>query len=164
MGSEVISVRTATAADISPVDTLLAQSYARLLKGSYPPSVMVTAVPLISRANPFLISSGTYYVACDEAGAILGAGGWSRSSRGRKVADVRHLVTHHQHLRKGVARQIMESVIAEARRAGITQMESLSTRVAVPFYAAMGFDTRMEVDVELRPGIVFPAVRMLKSL
>jgi hypothetical protein len=34
----------------------------------------------------------------------------------------------------------------------------------VPFYRAMGFEERSEIEVLLRPGIVFPAVEMARGL
>ena len=164
MAMEVITVRTATAADIASVDRLLSQSYAKLLKPNYPPSVMVTAVPLIARANPLLISGGTYYVAEGRGGEILGAGGWTRSIKGRGTADVRHVVSHHKHLRKGIARRVMMGIFSEARRAGMIRLDCLATRTAVPFYSSVGFELDGEVTVGLRPGIEFPAIRMAKDL
>ncbi len=40
----------------------------------------------------------------------------------------------------------------------------LSTRTAVPFYEALGFRVLHEAEVGLRPGIVFPAVRMMRQI
>ncbi len=164
MATQVISLRTATEADIGPVDRLLSQSYTKLLKSDYPPSVQVTAIPLISRANPALVASGTYYVAESETGEILGAGGWTRSIKGPAVADVRHLVTHHRHLRRGIARRVLLGVFSEARLAGARRLDCLATRTAVPFYESMGFSVDAKVTIGLRPGIDFPAVRMLRDL
>jgi hypothetical protein len=39
-----------------------------------------------------------------------------------------------------------------------------STQTAVPFYKAMGFRTRGEIVIALRPGITFPAVEMERML
>ena len=50
----MIRVRPAERSDMAAVDALLARSYPRLLKPDYPPSVLVTALPLISRAQPAL--------------------------------------------------------------------------------------------------------------
>ncbi len=164
MRTQVITLRTTTNADVSAVDRLLQSSYTRLLKSCYSPSVQVTAVPIISRANPALMSSGTYYVAVDREGTIVGAGGWTRSVKGRDVADVRHVATDYRHLRQGIARRIMMGVIAEARLAGIRRLDCLSTPVAVPFYQAMGFTPQCNVTIGLRPGIDLPVVRMVRDL
>ena len=58
----------------------------------------------------------------------------------------------------------MGHVLREAGDAGITMLDCLSTRMAVPFYAAMGFSDVGVVSVPLRPGIDFPAVRMQRVL
>ena len=49
---------------------------------------LVTALPLISRARPDLLSSRSYFVVEDAEGRIFGAGGWtahSPAARGGKV-------------------------------------------------------------------------------
>lgn len=162
-------LRAATPADLAAVDALLARSYPRLLAADYPPSVLVTALPLISRARPELLASGTYYVVEDGAGDILGAGGWTRGAPADgavtgRIGHIRHLVTDHRALRRGIARAIMDTTFAAARKAGCTALDCLSTRTAVPFYASVGFETLGPVSVTLRPGIEFPAVRMARAL
>ncbi|MEE4118580.1 MAG: hypothetical protein V2I65_06165 [Paracoccaceae bacterium] len=76
--AETITIRATGVGDIAAIDALLARSYPALLRNDYPPSVMVTAVPLIARARPELVTCGTYYVAEDIAGRVLAAGGWTR--------------------------------------------------------------------------------------
>ncbi len=164
MSTDVITVRNASSADLDGIDQLLSQTFTRLLKADYPPSVQVTAVPLIAKVNPALVSSGTYYVAEDRDGSILGAGGWTRSIKGPGFADVRHFVTRHTALRRGIARRLMMGVLSEARVAGVTQLECLSTRTAVPFYRSMGFDVVKDLTIGLRPGIDFPVVKMVRAL
>lgn len=44
-------LRPATLDDLAAVDRLLADSYPRLLAADYAPSVLVTALPIISRAQ-----------------------------------------------------------------------------------------------------------------
>ncbi|MFM2354758.1 MAG: hypothetical protein RLZZ528_494 [Pseudomonadota bacterium] len=162
-------LRIATPVDLAAVDDLLARSYPRLLAADYPPSVLVTALPLISRARPELLASGSYYVAETAEGTILGAGGWTPGAPadGRVeggVGHVRHLVTDYRALRQGIARAIMTVSIRAARKAGCTALDCLSTRTAVPFYATLGFQTLGPVTITLRPGIEFPAIRMARAL
>jgi GNAT superfamily N-acetyltransferase len=164
------TVRISGRSDVGAVDALLARSYPRLLKADYPPSVLVTALPLISRAQPTLVTSGTYYVAEDDAGTIIGAGGWTAAMPGRAGrgepgrANVRHVVTDDRALRRGVGRAILSRAFEDAQAAGMTWMHCISTRTAVPFYVAMGFATMGEVRVPLAPGIDFPAVEMRRDL
>ena len=164
-----LTVRTATLADQGAVDALLARSYPALLKADYAPSVLVTAVPLISRAQPRLLASGTYYVVTDEAGAILGAGGWTEAApaggaRQGGIGHVRHVVTDHRRTRQGIGRALMGHVLRTAAAAGVRRMECLSTLTAVPFYAAMGFRILGPTTVPLRAGIAFPAVAMARDV
>ena len=163
-----ITIRTAGAGDIAGIDAMLAASYPILLKADYPPSLLVTAIPLISRAQPGLVTSGTYFVAVD-GDAIVGAGGWTQAAPpgydGRAgVGNIRHVVTDHRQLRRGIGRALMERVFETARAAGMERLECLSTRTAVPFYTACGFEARRDVKIPLRPGIEFPAVFMDRSL
>lgn len=156
-----LTIRPSTGADLAELDALFARAYPRLLKPDYPPSVLVTALPLISRAQPALVRSGRFYVA-EAAGAIVGAGGWSGGRRG--VAEIRHVVTDDRQQRCGIGRAIFARIFDEARAAGVTRLDANATRTAVPFYRAMGFAVLGPVEVALRLGIVFPAVRMQREI
>jgi GNAT superfamily N-acetyltransferase len=164
-----ITLRPTTARDLPRIDALLRESYPALLKHDYPPSVLVTALPLISRANPALLRSGSYFMAEDAEGEALAAGGWSLSGpQGgvgpRDLGHVRHVATHPAALRRGLASAILERAFREARAQGVTWMMAQSTRTAVPFYRAMGFEERAEIEIRLRPGIAFPAVEMAREI
>ena len=159
-----LAVEVADASEFAEVDALLARAYPRLLKPDYPPSVFVTAVPVISRAQPELVTCGTYFVARDDSGRILGAGGWTRDRLNRRVGHVRHVVTDDRQVRRGVGRAILGRVLDETQAQGLNRLVCFSTRTAEPFYAAMGFSTIGPMEMELRPGIFFPAIRMERSL
>ena len=166
--ADTISLRIARPSDLAAVDALFARSYPSLLKGDYPPSTRVLALPILARANPKLLASGTYHVAEDERGAIIGAGGWShggpRGAHRPGVGNVRHLVTDHRHVRRGVATAIMRRVATQARASGVGLLDCLSTRPGVAFYRTLGFEEVGPVEVGLRPGITFPTVRMTRRL
>jgi GNAT superfamily N-acetyltransferase len=160
------TIRASTAADLSRIDALLARSYPRLLAADYPPSVIVTALPIIARARPDLVRSGTYFVAEMDGGAIIGAGGWTPvgSGTGPAAGEVRHVVTDDRHLRRGIGRAVMGAVLESASGAGLGLMLCLATRTAVPFYQALGFTALGPVEVPLAPGIGFPAIRMQRRM
>ena len=124
----------------------------------------MTASPLISRAQPALLTSGTYYLVETDGGRLLGAGGWSRDRQARERGHIRHVVTDFTATRRGVGRLLLSHVLTEARAAGIQEMECWSTFTAEPFYRAMGFETQGSIDVPLQPGITFPAIRMKQRL
>ena len=162
-------VRTADRGDVPGVDALLQRSYPRLLKADYPPSVLVTAIPLIAQAQPNLVACGTYYVAETEDGRIIGAGGWTLRNPGTGRTEgyrgsIRHFATDPDVTRQGVASALMARCLLDARAAGMAAMNCYSTRTAVAFYQAQGFTAGREVALELRPGIRFPAVAMSREL
>jgi len=161
--AETLVIRATGPEDLATVDALLARSYPRLLKADYPPSVMVMAVPLISRARPELVCSGTYFVAETFGGQVVGAGGWSRRRGPARRAEIRHVAVDPDHLRQGVARALFQHIFATAQAAGMRGYDCLSTRTAVPFYRAMGFAEVGPAQIPLGPGILFPAVRMVRA-
>ena len=158
-----LNIRPSSVSDMAALDAMFARSYPKALKADYPPSVLVTVLPLIARAQPALVTSGTYFVAETDTGGIAGAGGWSPRLR-KGHGDVRHVVTNCEFLRQGVASAIFEQIFRDAWRAGIRQMFCNATRTAVPFYQAVGFRPLGEFAMQLRAGISFPAVRMERSL
>jgi GNAT superfamily N-acetyltransferase len=160
---QTLTLRTARPGDLAAVDALLSRSYPRLLAADYPPSVMVTAVPRIARARPELMASGRYYVVEGSDGRLLGAGGWSLAPHAR-AAEVRHVATDPDALRRGIGSAILARVLAAAAAAGAGRIDCLSSRTAVAFYEAQGFRTLGPVDIALAPGIAFPAVRMTRML
>lgn len=167
--SETFTVRAANADDLAGIDELLRRSYPALLKDAYPPSLLVTAIPLISKAQPKLIASGTYFVV-EDGDLIVGAGGWTRSAPGvmasgdASIGNVRHVVTDHRRVREGIGAKLMRHVIGTAKDAGIEQLECFSTLLAVKFYAAFGFEEIGPMSINLSPAIDFPAVHMRKML
>jgi GNAT superfamily N-acetyltransferase len=160
--------RIATQADLPAIDALLARSYPTLLKPDYPASVLVTALPLISRAQPALLASGSYWVTLDGTEAVA-CGGWTANAPpGRRTpqgwGSIRHVATDPKRTRQGLARTLMAAALDQAKAAGISDMQCLSTRTAVPFYASLGFEEVRPVEVTLRNGIIFPSVEMRASL
>lgn len=163
------TVRAGTAADIAPLDALLARSYPQLLAADYPPSVLVTAIPRIAHAQPTLVTCGTYFVALWE-GTLVGGGGWTQREPGSRrkprarVGHIRHFATDAKATRNGIGRALMDRVLESAVHAGMNRLACMSTRTAVPFYQNVGFTTHDEVDITLAAGITFPAVRMSRKL
>ena len=162
----MLTVRRATREDIGAVDALLGRSYGPLLRADYPPSTLVLALPQMARAQPRLLASGRYFLA-EEAGQVLGAGGWSPEAPGGRVVPglghVRHVATDARAVRRGVGRAIMERVFAQARAERIARLSSLSTLTAVPFYEAVGFRPLRRVTLHFG-GAPFAAVEMERDL
>ena len=162
-------VRPSDAGDLAQVDELLARAFPILLKPDYPASILVTAIPRLARANPSLLASGSYYVAETRNGSIVGCGGWSLTNpnaprRRQGHAHVRHFGTDPNFTRQGVARAVMARCIADVAGRDVSWMECHSTRTAVPFYSAMGFEEVREMVVPLAPGVDFPAILMVRDI
>jgi len=160
-------IRTTTLADLDALDRLYAESYPVLLKPDYPASVLTKSLPLISHAQPRLLSSGSYYL-IEEEGLPLAAGGWTAESpldrEACGIGHIRHLVTHPKATRRGLASALLDRCFDRARAAGLSGLVATSTRTAVPFYRAKGCVPECEIIVPLRQGVDFPAVRMTCSL
>ncbi|MDA7426774.1 GNAT family N-acetyltransferase [Thalassococcus lentus] len=168
MNDDVSHIRQAQMSDITSLDRLFQRSYAQLLAMDYPPSVLVTAIPIIGRAQPDLIRSGLFFVA-ERGDAIIGAGGWSMQAPGgrpgvRGIGHIRHVATDPDHVRQGVAQLLMAAILMGAKACGMVQMQCQSTLSAVGFYEAMGFVACGDIDVPLPGGLAFPAVHMERML
>ena len=167
--AENMRIRRTIATDLEPLNRLFADSYPVLLAADYAPDVLADALPLIARANPGLLVSGSYYLAePEDGGAPLAAGGWTAASPHQPepagTGHVRHVVTHPQATRQGLAAAIMRHSCKEARAAGLRQLVALSTLTAVRFYEAMGFAVEREEVIAMTPEVSFPAVRMIRAL
>lgn len=163
-----IVIRAATPDDRDALDELIAASYATLDRAAYDRGMLAAAMPAISKANPKLLASGSYYVA-EIGGEPAGCGGWTREAPhsgalADGVAHIRHFATHPAHLRKGVARLLLDHCLAEAAAAGVRLMKSQSTLLAEPFYASAGFRRVATDKAEMAPGIKLPVVQMERPL
>lgn len=167
---DTLTVSPTTLDDLTEIDALFRRAYPALLKADYPPSLLVTAIPRIARAQPRLLACGTYFAVRDMTGAIVGAGGWTRSGppdiAGQEVTTghVRHVVTDDRRVRQGIGRLLLHHVFEDASQAGIRRLECQSTLTARDFYAACGFEEVRPIVVPLAPGIEFPAILMHRDL
>jgi GNAT superfamily N-acetyltransferase len=168
--SQNLSVRPATVEDIPSLNDVLFRAFDALLRDDYPPEVLERAVPMMGRARPELVASGTYFVAVDAEGNIVGAGGWTAEdpATGRAeagVGHIRHFAVDPAAARRGVAKAIMAKVLGAAAAAGFKRLECYSTRSARKFYEATGFEVAgPEVEVNLGEGIAFSSVPMRRGV
>ncbi|MEQ9695657.1 GNAT family N-acetyltransferase [Shimia sp. SDUM112013] len=161
-----IQIRPAMPADSSAVTQLLRKSYPQLLPEDYAPTTLRAVLPHITTAQPALLSCGTYYLAQNDQGTVVGAGGWTDISPARGVGrdgegHIRHVATHPGFLRRGIARALISQSLDAARAFGLVRMHCMSTLTARPFYQEMGFAPVAEIELTLAPGVHFPAVQML---
>ncbi|MCH2065884.1 GNAT family N-acetyltransferase [Shimia sp.] len=163
-------IRPAKPDDAAALSDLYARSFPDLLPEDYEEAVLDVALPLFTKAQPALLSCGTYFVAeCVETDDIIGAGGWtdlspSHGITGTHLGHVRHVATRSDWLRRGVARSLIDVSLASAEAHGMREMSCMSSITARDFYASMGFEETTEVELTLAPGVHFPAIQMRRSL
>lgn len=164
------AVRRATLADEAAVSALLRASYPILMRAAYDELALGPALELMTKANPALLASGTFYVAESIDGVIVGCGGWSREpppgdhKAGPNLGHIRHFATHPEWTNRGIGRAIYDVCEADAQSAGIDCFDCNSALNAEGFYAAVGFDSVRSLDVALGPGVVFPGVLMHRQI
>jgi N-acetylglutamate synthase-like GNAT family acetyltransferase len=136
------ALRVARPEDAAPVSAVLTASYGTFYRGWYRDDILDRALPAMTRANPRLLASGTYYVA-ESGGRVVSCGGWSRDKMGGPsppgLFHIRHFGTHPDHVRRGAAGAILERSISEAEAAGARELEVLSSLPAEAFYAGHEF-------------------------
>jgi predicted N-acetyltransferase YhbS len=164
-----ITIRVATAEDAEQVSAVLHASYATLLPAHYTPAEMAAMLPIIVKANPKLLTSGTYYVAVED-GACLGCGGWTPAKYARVpdetpgMGAIRHFATHPDHVRRGVGSALYREAERTARLAGMNRFQCMAARGAERFYESLGFVVDGPFDLPVAEGVVMPSIRMFKTL
>lgn len=164
-----VVVREARPSDRLAVEAVLLASFSELLKGAYSEPLLAATLPAMTRAKPELLSCGTFYVAENEDGRVVGCGGWTPQRPGTTetvagMAHIRHFATHPDWAGRGVGRLIYNHCENHARRAGVKEFECYSTLNAEPFYAALGFETVSAHEVMMGGTIPFPALLMRRSI
>ena len=163
MTAHDISIRQTTLADLDMLSALITASYATLDDGSYDRAQLTAAMPFMSKANPKLVGSGTYYVV--EAGGVPAAcGGWGFPAPWTGeivdgVGHIRHFATHPDFKRRGLAGRLLAHCLAEARSQGVTLMKSQASLPGVPFYESFGFHRIGEIMTSVA-GHPLPAIDM----
>ena len=153
-------LRVATLEDAAAIDGLLQASYPKLMASSYDEEVLSPALKLMTKANPSLLSSGTYYVAELTTALMVGCGGWTLERPGTGTVEphlghIRHFATHPAWIGRGIGRAIYRLCESAARSAGVIAFECYSSLNAEGFYSALGFKRTREIDIELEPGTLY---------
>jgi N-acetylglutamate synthase-like GNAT family acetyltransferase len=161
-------VRIATAADDTGVSALLDASYSTLLRGHYENELLAVALPQMTKADPHLLASRTYYVAITADEEFVGCGGWTLEQPGSGeiesgVAHIRHFATHPRWVGKGIGKALLSRCIRDAEKRSIQTLECFSTLNAAHFYGSAGFERIRAIEVPLAQGTKFPAIHMMRA-
>ena len=158
-------MRVATLSDVAGVGALLQASYPILMGSTYDEVLLAPALKLMTRVNPALLASGTFYVAEARDGLVVGCGGWTLERPGGDAVEaglghIRQFGTHPDWTNRGIGRAIYRLCEADACSAGITSFECDASLNAEKFYSALGFESIRRKDVELGSDVVLPGVLM----
>jgi len=165
------TTRVASPSDEAGVSALLETSYSVLMARDYTPELLTLALPLICKANPALLRSGTYWVAENLQGEMVGCGGWTAQRPGSGdtlggiggiggIGHIRHFATHPAWTRRGIGRVLMDACKDDARKKDVSRFECYSSLSARSFYAALDFQACGSIDIALGNSCLFPSVRM----
>ena len=158
-------MRVATLSDVVGDGALLEASYPILMESAYNEVRLAPALKLMTRANPALLASGTFYVAEARDRLMVGCGGWTLERPGGDAVEaalghIRHFGTHPDWTNRGIGRAIYRLCEADARSAGITSFECNATLNAEGFYLALGFESIRRMDCALSSSVALPGVLM----
>ena len=148
------TIRVASLEDEESVTALLQASYPLLMSSRYSLEMLSVVLPAMTKANPSLLLSGTFYLAETTNKLVIGCGGWTREKPGSGeitagVGHIRHFATHPQWVGKSVGRTIYQRCKREAKIANIHCLECYSSLNAEGFYAALGFQAVKNLEILL---------------
>ena len=176
------SLRNATREDEAAIGPLIAASVHGLARGFYDAREIELSIRSVFGVDRDLIDDGTYFVAVDDSGSIVGCGGWSRrktlygasgyeSSRDAALLDpkteaakIRAFFVHPGAARQGIGRAILEACEAEARAAGFRTAEMMATLPGVPLYSVCGYEGDESVEIPIGDGRHIECIRMSKDI
>jgi GNAT superfamily N-acetyltransferase len=172
-------LRLATRADQPVLQRLIARSARQLSRGDYTPEQVEAALRGAFGVDTQLIDDGTYFVV-EEAGQIIGCGGWSRrrtlfgsdSARERDAgeldpavdaAKVRAFFVDPDHARRGIGRALLERCESAAHARGFRRFELMGTLPGVRLYQAFGYVPGAMVHYPVADGVTIQFVPMSKE-
>ena len=174
-------LRRASAVDVPQISELIGASVRGLAKGIYDDRQIELSIASVFGVDHQLIADGTYFVV-ESDGRVVGCGGWSKRKtlygssvyeRSRdpeeldpktEASKIRAFFVHPGSARQGIGRAILERCEAEAKAAGFTSAEMMSTLPGVPLYEACGYSRHESVPVPIGDGDEIECIRMSKVL
>jgi GNAT superfamily N-acetyltransferase len=192
-----ITLRQATLDDVPALESLIARSARGLSTADYRPAQVEGALRGAFGVDTQLVNDQTYFVAearqrrglpqkstvplPEEAGAIVGCGGWSfrstlfgsdaRGGRDSSLLDpktqaakIRAFFVDPSWARRGIGTLLLERCEDEARARGFCEVELMATLPGVKLYAVRGYVGAEMVRYEVGEGESIEFIPMRKSL
>jgi GNAT superfamily N-acetyltransferase len=165
--------------DVPALEELIPLSVRILQAAHYTPAQMEAALGPVFGVDRQLIADGTYFVV-EEAGGIVGCGGWSRRKAvfggdrarsgqdelidpSREAARVRAFFVHPDFARRGIGRALLAACESAIVAAKFSSAELVATLAGEPLYAACAYEALERYEVPLPDGLMLPVVRMQKQ-
>ncbi|MCG8461091.1 MAG: GNAT family N-acetyltransferase [Holophagales bacterium] len=175
-----ITIRPATHDDIPALEPLIARSARVLSAGDYTAEQIEGALGDAFGVDTQLVRDRTYFVV-EVDGEMAGCGGWSfrrtlfgadgrpdrepeRLDPATEAAKIRAFFVDPPFARRGLGKMLLEYCEAEARAAGFTRAELMSTLPGLRLYSRYGYAGSERIDYPLSSGVSIPFVPMIKSL
>jgi len=169
-------LRRAQTSDVAAIQTLIARSARQLSVPYYTPAQAEAMIRHVFGVDSQLIADATYFVIESDA-QFSACGGWSRRRTlfggdqtkmgpdplldpATEPARIRAFFVEPGMARRGLGRQLLVECTREARAAGFSALELVSTLPGEPLYLATGFTVIERFELSLPDDIRVPVSRM----
>jgi N-acetylglutamate synthase-like GNAT family acetyltransferase len=180
MATDPLSFRKAQADDLPAIASLIRLVTDTVSSRDYTPEQIEAAHGWVFGADASIIADGTYFVAYDGE-RLAGCGGWSRRRRpfggdasGPQENDyldpatdrgnIRAFFVSPDHLRRGIARELLRLSEADALATGFERLTTTATLSGEAFYLQAGYRIIEKRLLEKEGYAPFPAFLMHKEL
>ena len=174
------TLRLANSSDVLDIAGLITRSAKAIDNAYYSAAEVDAALTGAFGVDEQLIADSTYWIV-HHNGLLVGCGGWSYrrtlfGSSARKERDdtrldplteaakIRAFFVDPSHLRKGIAKSILETCERAAQAAGFTQLQLMATLSGVPFYRQCGYQPSAPMIYAATPNVDIRFVPMRKEL
>ena len=173
-------LRRAQTSDVAAIQALIARSARQLSVPYYTPAQAEAMIRHVFGVDSQLIADATYFVIESDA-QLPACGGWSRRRTlfggdqikmgpdplldpATEPARIRAFFVEPGMARRGLGRQLMVECTREARAAGFSALELVSTLPGEPLYLATGFTVIERFELSLPEDIRVPVSRMRREI
>jgi N-acetylglutamate synthase-like GNAT family acetyltransferase len=173
-------LRRAQTSDVAEIQSLIARSARQLSAPYYTPAQAEAMIWHVFGVDSQLIADATYFVIETDA-QLSACGGWSKRRTlfggdqtktgpdplldpATEPARIRAFFVEPSMARRGLGRRLMDECLLEARTAGFSALELVSTLPGEPLYLATGFTVIERFELNLPDNIRVPVSRMRRAI
>lgn len=173
-------IRPARHQEKSVLNALIARSGIGLSAGFYTDEQAQAITRDVFGVDSALVADGTYY-AIEEEGVVVACGGWSKRATdfggdhaksgnerpldpATEPARIRAFFVDPGMARRGLASMLLVHCTTQARMAGFSALELVSTMPGEPLYLRYGFVPIEKIKLALSGGVTVALTRMRKEI